>query len=86
MADSNKDGFLSLQEYSTAREENRYRETISDADVWTDFHRIDQDGDGLLNFDDLAFAMADTNKDGKLSLVEYSGARAGSSLSETDQY
>jgi len=85
MADSNKDGFLSLKEYSKAREVNRYRKTISDADVWTDFHRIDQDGDGLLNYDDLAFAMADSNKDGKLSLVEYSSARADRGLSETNK-
>jgi len=75
-ADINKDRFLSLKEYSKAREVNRFRQTISDKDVWTDFHRIDRDGDGLLNYDDLAFAMADTNKDGKLSLLEYSRARA----------
>jgi len=84
IGDSNKDGFLSLKEYSEARDANRFRETISDADAWTDFYRIDKDGDGLLNYDDLAFAMADTNKDGKLSLVEYSQARADGNLSETD--
>jgi len=81
MADNNKDGFLSLKEYSEARDVKRFRRTISDAGVWTDFHRIDKDGDGLLNYDDLAFAMADTNKDGQLSLVEYSRARADHSLS-----
>jgi len=85
MADIDKDGFLSLKEFTKAREENRYRETMSDTDVWTDFHRIDRDGDGLLNYDDLAFAMADSNNDGKLSLVEYSRARADRGLSETDK-
>jgi len=83
MADSDKDGFLSLKEYSKARAVNRYRKTISHADALTDFKRIDQDGDGLLNYDDLAFAIADSNKDGVLSLVEYSRARANRDLSET---
>jgi len=85
MADGDKDGFLSLKEFTKAREENRYRETISNAGVWMDFQRIDKDGDGLLNYDDLAFAMADTSKDGKLSLVEFSRARADSGMSETNK-
>jgi len=85
LADVNKDGFLSLQEYSEARIENRYGETITTSDVRTDFHRIDKDGDGLLNFDDISFDMADTNNDDKLSIVEYSRARADLSLGEGDQ-
>jgi len=85
MADSDKDSFLSLNEYKEARRENRYRKTRSKSGVLVDFHRIDRDNDGLLNFDDLAFAMADTNQDGKLSLVEYSRARADGRFTETDK-
>lgn len=85
MADNDKDGVLSLEEYKEARGQHRYLGTKSKSGVSSDFNRIDRDDDGLLNFDDLAFAMADTNQDGKLSLYEFSLARAESRFSETDK-
>jgi len=80
--DSNKDGRLSLSEYSKARAVNDFRETVTDADVAIDFDRIDEDEDGFLKFREVAFDIADKNKDGKLSLYEFSRARADNILGE----
>jgi len=52
-----------------------YKPTIH-ADLIDDFDIIDKNGDGFLNYDEIAFAIADTNKDGKLSFEEYETARA----------
>merc|ERR1739838_234140 len=46
------------------------------ADLIKDFDIIDKNGDGSLNYDEIAFAISDTNKDNKLSLKEYEAARA----------
>jgi len=52
-------------------------------DVTDDFNRIDKDGDGMLNYNEVAFDAADMNKDGLLSLEEYRNARASGHLSNT---
>lgn len=83
-ADNNRDGLLSLLEYTEALGKNRLIETLSDAGVETDFNRIDKNEDGFLNFDEVAFDIADENKDGRISIEEYSRARADNSFSETD--
>jgi len=82
-ADNNKDGVLTILEYSDARAERRFEET-ADGDVLADFDRIDKNGDGLLYFDEIEFDMADTNRDGELSLKEYYAARAENTLEEID--
>jgi len=83
-ADNDRDGLLSLLEYTEALGKNRLIETLSDAGVETDFNRIDKNEDGFLNFDEVAFDIADENKDGRISIEEYSRARADNSFSETD--
>jgi len=54
-----------------------------DQGVVDDFNRIDKDGDGQLNYNEVAFDTADLNKDGQLSLGEYYNARAAGNLSNT---
>merc|ERR1719177_89086 len=54
-----------------------------DHGVVDDFHRIDKDGDGQLNYNEVAFDIADLNKDGQLSLREYYDARTAGNLSNT---
>jgi len=49
----------------------------------SDFNRIDKDGDGMLNYNEVAFDAADTNKDSQLSLGEYMDARASGNLNNT---
>jgi len=51
--------------------------------VQADFARIDKDGDGQLNYNEVAFDIADVNKDSQLSLGEYYDARAAGNLSNT---
>jgi len=48
-----------------------------------DFTRIDKDGDGYLNYNEIVFDIADTDKDGLLSLEEYAAARAAGNLADT---
>merc|ERR1719204_360972 len=52
-------------------------------DVQADFNRIDKDGDGMLNYNEVAFDVADANKDSQLSFDEYAAARASGSLGNT---
>ena len=52
-------------------------------DVIGDFNRIDKDGDGMLNYNEVAFDAADANKDSQLSLGEYYNARATGNLNNT---
>lgn len=73
-ADLNKDGVISQMEFSTARLEHRFVKTAY-KDVLTDFTRIDRNGDGVLDFDEMEFDIADINKDGELSYYEYYMAR-----------
>jgi len=47
----------------------------SNAGLFNDFVIIDQNGDGSLNYDEIAFAIADTSKDEKVSREEYEAAR-----------
>jgi len=48
-----------------------------------DFQRIDKDGDDMLNYNEVAFDIADTNKDQQLSQLEYYNARASGNLANT---
>jgi len=73
IVDVNKDGVISQEDYSKARLEGRLVETASDGGVAKDFDRIDKDGDQKLHFDEIVFDIADTNKDGHISLQEYHG-------------
>jgi hypothetical protein len=52
-------------------------------DISTDFNTVDRDGDATLNYHEIAFAIADTNKDNRLSLAEYKAARAKRILVDT---
>merc|ERR1719273_831211 len=47
------------------------------------FDRTDKDGDGCLNFQELAFDTADTDKDGELTSSEYISAIADGTLERT---
>jgi len=51
-----------------------------------DFNRIDKDGDGLLTYNEVAFDVADINKDRQLSQVEYYNARTSGNLRNTAGY
>jgi len=53
------------------------------AGIQADFARIDKDGDGQLNYNEVAFDIADVNKDSQLSQGEYYDARAAGNLSNT---
>jgi len=88
IADTNKDGKLSFEEYETARADRIFVDTTytptttsstvkysDDTYLIADFETIDKNGDGFLNYDEVAFAIADIKKDGTLSLEEYEAAR-----------
>jgi len=62
---------LSLGEYFEARAQKMFGKIQTDADVVSDFQRIDKDGDGKIDFLEILFDDADTNKDGELSAREY---------------
>lgn len=83
VADNDKDGLLTVREYFDARANKIFQETVH-GDISRDFHRIDKNGDRLLNFYEIEFDKADTNKDGELSSNEYYAARAENTLEETD--
>jgi len=51
--------------------------------VTDDFIRIDKDGDGMLNYNEVAIDIADKNKDGVLPQEEYLNARAAGNLGNT---
>jgi len=87
IADANKDNKLSLKEYEAARVNRIFIDTkysltnssvvkFSDVNFIADFQAIDKNGDGFLNYDEIAFAIVDIKKDGRLSLEEYETARA----------
>jgi len=54
--------------------------------IGDDFKRIDKDGDGMLSYNEVAFDVADTNKDGKLAQEEYYNARAAGNLNNTSGF
>jgi len=56
------------------------------SNVASDFQRIDKDGDGMLNYNEVAFDIADTNKDQQLSPTEYYNARASGNLGNTSGF
>jgi len=76
IADLDGDGILSPLEYSEARSHNRFEDTASETDIVSDFIRIDKDGDVLLTIDEIAFDVADIDKDSELSLEEFAQARS----------
>jgi len=82
VSDDDKDGLLTYHEYWDARSRKIFQETAYGG-VAADFHRIDKNGDRLLNFYEIEFDKADTNKDGDLSSKEYYAARAKNTLEET---
>merc|ERR1719317_1187092 len=53
------------------------------SNVMADFNRIDKDGDGQLNYNEVAYDMADANKDGQLSFEEYAATRMQGNLGNT---
>jgi len=86
IADLDGDGILSPLEYSEARSHNRFEDTASETDIVNDFIRIDKDDDVLLTIDEIAFDVADIDKDSELSLEEFAKARsrAGTRLGKKD--
>jgi len=70
-ADSDKNSALSLGEYFEARAQDTFGKLGTDTDVVSDFERIDKDANGKIDFLELVFDTADTNKDGELSAGEY---------------
>jgi len=83
-ADYDKDGVLTLLEYSEARKDRRFDGTAH-LNINADFDRIDKNGDNVLNYDEIEFDLSDTNRDGSLSLEEYYAARAENKIVETNQ-
>jgi len=96
IADTNKDDKLSLKEYEAARSDRIFIDTAYTSTnsslvkfsgvvdfITGDFDIIDRNGDGFLNYDEIAFAIADIKKDGKLTLKEYEAARARRILVDT---
>jgi len=82
-ADMNDDGVLSRVEFSVARLNHRFPKTIEE-DTSTDFDRVDRNGDGVLDLDEIEFDVADSNKDGGLSYDEYHVARADRTLTDPE--
>jgi len=83
IADYDKDGVLTLLEYSEARSERIFEET-AEVDVHADFDRIDKNRDNVLSYDEIEFDTADTNEDGSLTFAEYYAARAENTVVETE--
>jgi len=77
VADTNKDGELTSSEYDSAIAEGLLWDTLSGEDKITEFDSIDSDQDGMLTYDEIAFSITDTNKDGIISVEELSLARIG---------
>jgi len=77
VADTNKDGELTSSEYDLAIAEGLLWDTLSGEDKITEFDRIDSDQDGMLTYDEIAFSITDTNKDGIISMEELSLVRSG---------
>jgi len=80
IADANKDHLLSSVEYSVARADYMFVETATDANLLSDFKRVDKNHDNVLTFLEIVFDSADINKDRVLSIVEYAGARVNELL------
>jgi len=83
-ADVNKDGNLSITEYAVTRAQELLGGSGTYKAAVEDFHRIDKDGDETLIFTEVAFDAADANKDGELSIEEYSLAHAEEELGDRD--
>merc|ERR1719419_1572382 len=54
-----------------------------DAGVMQDFNRIDKDGDGRLNYNEVAYGITDVNKDEQVSPEEYHNARIAGNFGNT---
>jgi len=82
-ADMNDDGLISRVEFSVARLHHRFAKTTEE-DISTDFDRVDRNGDGVLDLDEIEFDIADSNKDGGLSYDEYHVARVDRTLTDPE--
>jgi len=82
-ADINEDGVISRVEFSKARANHRFAKT-TDEDSANDFDRVDRNGDGFLDLDEIEFDSADSNKDGGLSYDEYHVARVARTLTDPE--
>jgi len=63
--DTSATGMTSYNSYSAVQQENGRAAMIAD------FNRIDKSGDGQLSYGEVAFDIADSNKDGVLDINEY---------------
>jgi len=63
--------------------EGRTLQTAIDLRYLSDFDRVEQDGDDLINFVEFVFDRADVNQDGVISRVEFSEARANHRFAKT---
>jgi len=59
--------------------------TTNTTNELNDFDRIDKDGNGVLNYEEIIFDIADVNKDGDLSPDEYWAARADGLFTDTSK-
>jgi len=83
-ADKDGDGLISPLEYYEARENKDFGGTVTDEDVDIDFNRVDSDGNMMLSFHEILFDTIDADKDGVISLEEYTQAHMDHSLGETE--
>lgn len=56
---------------------------LANSNLISYFHRSDKDEDGCLNFEEIAFDTADTDKDGELTSSEYISAITDGTLEDT---
>jgi len=72
--DRSGDGELTPAEYVSGIADGLLLGTSTGRGTMIDFKRIDRDQDGMLSYDEVAFAVTDTNKNGVISVGELSQA------------
>jgi len=75
IADTNKDRELTSSEYALAIANGFLAKTSVGENRMTDYNRIDKDHDDVLTYKEILFDVADSDKDGKISVDELYGAR-----------